>query len=156
MRATIAPPAERSPEHIIVPEWREREQRNLPCRRKRKPSVAFAAQINSLSVFFHKPPTHRTHRTRPVQEKKRPKPRKTARVDGGDVAKRSDGEAAAAAGGGGRKRSRAPSWERDYQQIWKAVTDLGSEQFTGKEKKAYEARKIVERGGRVGGGGLDC
>lgn len=34
------------------------------------------------------------------------------------------------------------------------MTDLGSEQFTGKEKKAYEARKIVERGGRVGDGGL--
>ncbi|CBJ27172.1 hypothetical protein Esi_0058_0057 [Ectocarpus siliculosus] len=83
------------------------------------------------------------------EEKNRPKPRKTARVDGGDVTKRSDGAAGAAAGGGGRKRPRAPSWERDYQQIWKAVTDLGSEQFTGKEKKAYEARKIVERGGRA-------
>ncbi|CAM9363729.1 unnamed protein product [Ectocarpus sp. 13 AM-2016] len=83
-----------------------------------------------------------------LKEKNRPKPRKTARVDGGDVTKRSDG-AAAAGGAGGRKRPRAPSWERDYQQIWKAVTDLGSEQFTGKEKKAYEARKIVERGGRA-------
>lgn len=29
------------------------------------------------------------------------------------------------------------------------MTDLGAEQFTGKEKRAYEARKIVERGGRV-------
>lgn len=29
------------------------------------------------------------------------------------------------------------------------MTDLGAEQFTGKEKKAYEARKIVDRGGRV-------
>lgn len=49
----------------------------------------------------------------------------------------------------GKKRPRTPSWERDYQQIWKDVTDLGAEQFTGKEKKAYEARKIVERGGKV-------
>lgn len=29
------------------------------------------------------------------------------------------------------------------------MNDLGAEQFTGKDKKAYEARKIVERGGRV-------
>ena len=55
----------------------------------------------------------------------------------------------ATATGTGRKRQRAPSWEREYQQIWKTVNDLGAEQFTGKDKKAYEARKIVERGGRV-------
>ena len=51
--------------------------------------------------------------------------------------------------GAGGKRPRAPSWEREYQQIWKSVYDLGAEQFAGKDKRAYEARKIVERGGRV-------
>ncbi|CAN0382846.1 unnamed protein product [Hapterophycus canaliculatus] len=79
-----------------------------------------------------------------IVKAKRPKPRQT--TGNGDATDRSGREEAA---GTGRKRPRAPSWERDYQQIWKAVTDLGAEQFTGKEKKAYEARKIVERGGRV-------
>ena len=51
--------------------------------------------------------------------------------------------------GAAGKRPRAPSLEREYEQIWKSVYDLGAEQFTGKDKKAYEARKIVERGGRV-------
>ena len=43
----------------------------------------------------------------------------------------------------------APSWKREYQQIWKSVYDLGVEPFTRKDKRAYEARKIVERGSRV-------
>lgn len=81
---------------------------------------------------------------RPSPQAKRPKPKK---IPGG-TSDRSDRDPA------GKKRPRAPSWERDYQQIWKAVTDLGAEQFTGKEKKAYEARKIVERGGRVSAGQL--
>ena len=76
--------------------------------------------------------------TAPSPQAKRPKPKRAL----GD-ASRADVDPAA------KKRPRAPSWERDYQQIWKAVTDLGAEQFTGKEKKAYEARKIVDRGGRV-------
>lgn len=78
-------------------------------------------------------------RTAPSLKAKRPKPKRTL----GDASDRADRDPT------GKKRPRAPSWERDYQQIWKAVTDLGAEQFTGKEKKAYEARKIVERGGRV-------
>lgn len=51
--------------------------------------------------------------------------------------------------GVGRKRQRTQPWETEYQKIWKTVTDLGAEQFTGRDKKEYEARKIVERGGRV-------
>ncbi|CAN0113515.1 unnamed protein product, partial [Scytosiphon promiscuus] len=79
-----------------------------------------------------------------AQTVKRPKPKRAPVSSDGDRPDRGD-----EGGGAGRKRPRAPSWERDYQQIWKAVTDLGAEQFTGKEKKAYEARKIVERGGRA-------
>lgn len=83
-----------------------------------------------------------------VSQAKRPKPRTPKTSPVGDAP--SD-NAATASGGVGRKRPRTPSWEREYQKIWKTVNELGAEQFTGKEKKAYEARKIVERGGRVSG-----
>lgn len=82
------------------------------------------------------------HNTRTPQAK-RPKPRFLKPSLDGKTSK--DDDAA------GRKRPRAPEWEREYQQIWKTVNELGAEQFTGKAKKAYEARKIVERGGRVSG-----
>lgn len=83
-----------------------------------------------------------------MSQAKRPKPRTPKTSPVGDA--RSD-NAATTSGGVGRKRPRTPSWEREYQHIWKTVNDLGAEQFTGQEKKAYEARKIVERGGRVSG-----
>lgn len=135
-----------------------RNRKRIPVLSANVNGTIYVPQQTATFCRFRRPnnqpscPYSSTNRqfARPAQEKKLPNPRKKARVDGGDGTKRSDG----AAGAGGRKRPRAPSWERDYQQIWKAVTDLGSEQFTGKEKKAYEARKIVERGGRVGGGGI--
>lgn len=88
-----------------------------------------------------------------MSQAKRPNPR-TPKADVGD---RSDRAATTSDSVAGRKRPRAPSWEREYQQIWKTVNDLGAEQFTGKDKRAYEARKIVERGGRVRAlARLDC
>lgn len=80
---------------------------------------------------------------------KRPKARANkSSIDRGDDGANTPREGRGASGIGG-KRPRAPSWEREYQQIWKSVYDLGAEQFTGKDKRAYEARKIVEMGGRV-------
>ncbi|CAM9671872.1 unnamed protein product [Discosporangium mesarthrocarpum] len=52
-------------------------------------------------------------------------------------------------GNGGRKRPRSPSYEQEYAQIWKSVTDLGAEQFTGKKKREYEKNKILEIGGKA-------
>lgn len=76
-----------------------------------------------------------------MQKAQRPKPREPKATV--------DGNASGDGPGLGRKRKRTPEWEREYHQIWKTVNELGAEQFTGKDKKAYDARKISERGGRV-------
>lgn len=37
----------------------------------------------------------------------------------------------------------------EFKKMWKAVMDLGAQQLKGHEKKAYEARRIVELGGKA-------
>ncbi|GAB5034193.1 Hypothetical protein NocV09_01701550 [Nannochloropsis oceanica] len=37
----------------------------------------------------------------------------------------------------------------EFKKMWKSVMDLGATQLTGHEKKAYEARRIVELGGKA-------
>lgn len=37
----------------------------------------------------------------------------------------------------------------EFKKMWKSVMDLGAAQLTGHEKKAYDARRIVELGGKA-------
>lgn len=37
----------------------------------------------------------------------------------------------------------------EFKKMWKSVMDLGAMQLTGYEKKAYDARRIVELGGKA-------
>lgn len=63
----------------------------------------------------------------------------------------------ATTGGGScsSKRSRGPppteaaQGRAEFKKMWKSVMDLGAAQLTGHEKKAYEARRIVELGGKA-------